>query len=32
MPGIGKITASKILNCFVSEEPIVDEKVKMKRA
>ncbi len=32
MPGIGKITASKILNCFVSEEPIVDEKIKMKRA
>ena len=32
MPGIGKITASKILNCFISEEPIVDEKVKLKRA
>ena len=32
MPGIGKITASKILNCFVSEDPIVDEKIKMKRA
>ena len=32
LPGIGKITASKILNCFVSEDPIVDEKIKMKRA
>ena len=32
MPGIGKITASKIHNCFISEEPIVDEKVKLKRA
>tara|TARA_R100000152_G_C6776529_1_gene205706 strand:+ start:51 stop:752 length:702 start_codon:yes stop_codon:yes gene_type:complete len=32
MPGIGKITASKILNCFISEDPIVDEKIKMKRA
>jgi len=32
LPGIGKITASKILNCFISEDPIVDQKIKMKRA
>tara|TARA_R100001480_G_scaffold146045_1_gene144455 strand:+ start:528 stop:1229 length:702 start_codon:yes stop_codon:yes gene_type:complete len=32
LPGIGKITATKILNCFISENPIVDEKIKMKRA
>lgn len=32
LPGIGKITASRILNSFISEEAVADEKIKMKRA
>jgi Fanconi anemia group M protein len=30
--GVGKITASRIIECFNSEEPLTDEKVKMTRA
>jgi len=30
--GVGKITAARILACLTSEEPVVDEKVKMTRA
>ena len=30
--GVGKVRANRILLCLNSEEPVADEKVKMKRA
>lgn len=30
--GVGKITATRILSCLTSEDPVVEEKVKMTRA